>query len=246
VSEIATAPLLQLGAALACGAMIGIQRGWQQRDAMAGTRVAGVRTFTLLGATGGLAALLGELIHPAVTAVLVAALLAPLIVAYASKDSEKSATNLVAEILVVSLGLLAGTRQPALAVAVAAVATLLLTGREQLHGVLDRLDARDVQAFARYAVIVAAVLPFLPNRSFGPYDAWNPLQLWLVVVLVTGFSFAGYIANRWVGASRRTLATALIGGAYSSTAVTATLARRPGSRWHRRSCTRGCCCSSGC
>lgn len=226
---IATGSLLQLGAAFACGAMIGVQRGWQQREAVAGSRVAGVRTFTLLGGGGGLAALLGSLIHPAVTVVLAASLLAPLVIAYVGKEKENSATNLVAEVLAVTLGLLAGVGQPALAVATAAMTTLVLAARDQLHGALDRLDARDVQAFARYAVIVGAVLPFLPNRSFGPYDAWNPFQLWLVVVLVTGFSFAGYIANRWVGASKGTLATALIGGAYSSTAVTATLARRLGA-----------------
>jgi uncharacterized membrane protein (DUF4010 family) len=226
---LATQTLLQLGAAFACGAMIGLQRGWQQREAAAGTRVARVRTFTLLGAGGGLSALVGGLLGQAVTAVLVAALLAPLVLAYAWKENEKSVTNLVAEVLAVTLGLLAGLGQPALAVAAAAVTTMVLVARDHLHGALSRLDARDVQAFARYAVIVAAVLPFLPDRSFGPYGAWNPFQLWLVVVLVTGFSFAGYIANRWVGASKGTLATALIGGAYSSTAVTATLSRRLGA-----------------
>jgi uncharacterized membrane protein (DUF4010 family) len=45
---------------------------------------------------------------------------------------------------------------------------------------------------------------------------------------VTGFSFLGYVANRAVGAKRGILATALIGGAYSSTAVTASLAERLG------------------
>jgi uncharacterized membrane protein (DUF4010 family) len=92
-----------------------------------------------------------------------------------------------------------------------------------------RLNSTDVQALARYAVIAAAVLPFLPNRSVGPLGAWNPFQLWLVVVLVTGFSFLGYIANRTIGERRGVLATALIGGAYSSTAVTASFAQRLGA-----------------
>lgn len=224
-----TATLLQLGAAFAAGLMLGIQRGWQQRDAPDGSRVAGVRTFTLLGGAGGLAALLGELIHPMVTAVLALGLIAPLAAGYLWRSSERSITSLVASVIAVALGLLAGAGLPALAVAIAAVTTFILAGREQLHGLLDRLDRQDVQAFARYAVIVGAVLPFLPNRSFGPYGAWNPFQLWLVVVLVTGFSFAGYIANRIVGARKGTLATALIGGAYSSTAVTASLAQRLGA-----------------
>ena len=48
-------------------------------------------------------------------------------------------------------------------------------------------------------------------------------------MLVTGFSFVGYIANRMFGARHGTIATALIGGAYSSTAVTQSLAQRLGT-----------------
>jgi uncharacterized membrane protein (DUF4010 family) len=101
--------------------------------------------------------------------------------------------------------------------------------RTELHGFVDRLEAEDVKALARYAVIAGAVLPFLPNGAYGPYGAWNPQRLWLVVVLVTGFSFLGYVANRIFGERRGTIATALIGGAYSSTAVTQSLAQRLGT-----------------
>jgi len=219
---------LPLLAALAAGLMIGVERGWQQRGEQPGRRVAGVRTFALLGLGGGLAALLGLLIDPLLTVLLAGVALGLLLLGFA-RTSERSITNLLAAAIAFGLGLLAGAGQPALAVAVAAVVTLLLSGRRQLHGLLARLGPTDVQAFARYAVIVAAVLPFLPNRSFGPYGAWNPFQLWLVVVLVTGFSLTGYIANRWVGAGKGVLATALIGGAYSSTAVTAAMARQLGA-----------------
>src|SRR5205809_3581927 len=77
--------------------------------------------------------------------------------------------------------------------------------------------------------MAAAVLPFLPSGEYGPLGAWNPQKLWLVVVLVTGFSFLGYVANRIFGERHGTIATALIGGAYSSTAVTQSLAQRLGS-----------------
>jgi uncharacterized membrane protein (DUF4010 family) len=109
------------------------------------------------------------------------------------------------------------------------VVTLLLALKAELHGLLDKLDEDDVKALARYAVIAGAVLPFLPNGPYGPLGAWNPEKLWLVVVLVTGFSFLGYVANRIFGERHGTIATALIGGAYSSTAVTQSLAQRLGS-----------------
>ena len=208
--------------------MIGIERGWQLRREKSGTRVAGVRTYALLGGGGGLAALLGELVHPAVAVVLAAAMAGAVLIGFLRQAGRRDVTGIIAALLAVSLGMMAGAGQPALAVAGAAVMTFILSIRTESHAFVGRLNATDVKAFARYAVIVAAVLPFLPNRSLGPFAAWNPFQLWLVVVLVTGFSFAGYVANRTIGARNGILASAVIGGSYSSTAVTASFARRLG------------------
>jgi uncharacterized membrane protein (DUF4010 family) len=108
------------------------------------------------------------------------------------------------------------------------VIVLILALRDDLHAFVTRLDEQDVKALARFAVIALAVLPFLPAEDFGPYEAWNAAKLWWIVVLVTGFSFAGYVANRIFGERHGTVATALIGGAYSSTAVTQSLAQRLG------------------
>jgi len=111
----------------------------------------------------------------------------------------------------------------------ATVVTLVLALKEEVHGFIGKLDERDVKALARYAVIAGAILPFLPSGAYGPYGAWDLQKLWLVVVLVTGFSFLGYVANRLFGARHGTVATAVIGGLYSSTAVTQSLAQRLGS-----------------
>jgi uncharacterized membrane protein (DUF4010 family) len=126
------------------------------------------------------------------------------------------------------LGFLAGSGNPAMAIAAATLVTLLLALRQEAHGLIDRLDEDDVKALARFAVIAGAVLPFLPSGRYGPLGAWNPQQLWLVVVIVTGFSFLGYAANRIFGERHGTIATAVIGGLYSSTAVTQALAQRLG------------------
>ena len=224
------APLsLQLGAGIAAGMMIGIERGWRLRREKPGTRVAGVRTYTLLGTGGSIAGVLGQIIHPIVAAIFASGLVGLLVLAFARETDRKDATGIVAAVVAVGLGLLAGAGQPALAVACAAIVTLILATRTETHRLVDKLNTTDVQAFARFAVIAAAVLPFLPNRHIGPLGAWNPFQLWLIVVLITGFSFLGYIANRTVGERRGVLATALIGGAYSSTAVTASFAQRLGA-----------------
>lgn len=139
------------------------------------------------------------------------------------------ATTVVAALTTLGLGFVAGCGRPALAIAGASLVTLVLALRSEAHRMLSLLEEEDVKALARFAVIAGAILPFLPNGQYGPYDAWNPRNLWLVVVLITGFSFVSYVANRIFGTRHGTIATAVIGGAYSSTAVTQSLAQRLGS-----------------
>jgi uncharacterized membrane protein (DUF4010 family) len=223
---------LCVGTALACGLLIGIERGFDLRGERPGTRVAGIRTFALLGLVSGLAGLAGRFGQPLAAAALVVGAVSVIAIGYAHRPglSERpDATTPVAALLTVALGFTSGSGEPRFAIAGATIGTLLLALKGELHGLLDRLDQADVKALARYAVIAGAVLPFLPSGYYGPLHAWNLQKLWLVVVLVTGFSFLGYAANRIFGERHGTIATALIGGAYSSTAVTQSLAQRLGS-----------------
>jgi uncharacterized membrane protein (DUF4010 family) len=222
---------LCVATALACGLLIGIERGWKLREEKPGTRVAGVRTFSMLGLASGIAGLTGAVGYPMVAGAIAAGTVAIMVVAYAPQlENHHDSTSAVAALATIAMGFLAGAGNPALAIASAAVAVAFLALRAELHGFLEKLDQDDVKALARYAVIAGAVLPFLPNGQYGPLGAWNPQHLWLVVVLVTGFSFLGYVANRIFGERHGTIATALIGGAYSSTAVTQALAQRLGSK----------------
>ena len=191
-----------------------------------------MRTFTLVGLASGLAGLAGQLGQPFAAGALVAGSVAVLAVGYANRPGHQAQARRD------DPDRRADHRRPRLHRRVRpaglrdrrrAVVTLILALKAELHGFLDKLDEDDVKALARYAVIAGAVLPFLPNGHYGPLGAWNPQKLWLVVVLVTGFSFLGYVANRIFGERHGTIATALIGGAYSSTAVTQSLAQRLGS-----------------
>jgi uncharacterized membrane protein (DUF4010 family) len=218
-----------LAGALTCGLLIGVERGWTQRGAPEGTRVAGIRTFTLLGLAGGAGGSLAGYGAPFAGGAVLAGVLAILIMGYARELRQNGdATTAVAALLTAAVGFLAGFGNVGLALAVAASTVLILALRDEIHGFVGRLDVADVKALARFAAIALAILPFLPDRPIGPYGAWNLAKLWWVVILVTGFSFAGYVANRLFGARHGTVATAIIGGAYSSTAVTQALAHRLG------------------
>lgn len=215
--------------AFACGILIGIERGWTQRKEPAGSRVAGIRTFALLGLAGGIAGSLAGQGASLAGGALLAGAVALLILGYSRSLRESGdATTAVAALVTSGIGFMAGFTSVGLALAAAAATVLVLALRDELHGFVRRLDPHDVKALARFSVIALAILPFLPDRQMGPFQAWNPVQLWWIIILVTGFSFVGYVANRIFGSRHGTIATAIIGGAYSSTAVTQALAQRLG------------------
>jgi uncharacterized membrane protein (DUF4010 family) len=76
-----------------------------------------------------------------------------------------------------------------------------------------------------FLLIVCVILPVLPDQGYAPFDL-NPRRTWMVVVAVSGLSYASYVAQKLVRARGNVLLTALLGGAYSSTATTLVLARR--------------------
>ena len=222
-------PLSGILLALALGLLIGVERGWSHRQDADGTRIAGIRTFGLLGLTGGLAVQVGRTLSPWLPVLIVAGAVVAVLIGY-WRESEKpdrlSATTTIVAIMTLAIGLLAGAGQGVFASVAAALTTLVLALRRQLHSLVGQLSEGEVQAVARFALISLAILPLLPDHAYGPFDAWNPRQLWMVVVLVSGISFAGYVATRLLGPSRGTIATAAAGAVVSSTAVTASLANR--------------------
>ena len=217
-----------VGLALVLGLLIGIERGWAHRLEPAGSRVAGVRTFGLLGLTGGLVGVVTARISPVIGAALLAAAAAALLIGYAraAARDDLSATTTIVGVMTLGLGVLATMGHMVLASVLAAVTTLVLSQRRQLHDWINRLSEPEVLSIARFALISLAILPLLPDGAFGPLGAWNPRHIWMVVVLVSGLSLLAYAASKRLGASRGMLATAAAGAIVSSTAVTAALAAR--------------------
>ncbi len=224
-----TDAVTRLAIALAIGLIVGAQRGWQERERAEGQRVAGIRTFGLLGLLGGVAALLGRELGGLVPAASLLAVAAFLAIGYWHRSQaarDVSATTETAAVLTMMLGALAVAGHPAIASAAAVVTALLLQMKPVLHGWLRRTEPEELFAALQLLLVSVVVLPFLPDRGFGPGGALNPYRLWWMVVLVCALTFAGHVAMRWFGAARGVLAVGLFGGLASSTAVTLSLARQ--------------------
>jgi uncharacterized membrane protein (DUF4010 family) len=221
-------PELTLVIALAIGLLVGLERGWHGRREAEGARVAGVRTFGLIGLLGGLSALLAGHLHIAVVAVGFAAVAAALTAGYvfaARRSGDVSITSLVAGLVTYVLGAAAVLGFPAEAGAAAVVTTILLGYKPELHHWLEIIEQRELRAALQLLLISVVVLPILPDRGFGPWQALNPYEIWWMVVLIASISFAGYFAIRIAGPGRGIAFTGLFGGLASSTALTLHLSR---------------------
>lgn len=217
-----------IAAALAIGFLLGLERGWRRRDDPEGSRMAGLRTFALFGLVGGVLGLFGREGFEWVLALGVLACGGLLAVGFLRDErhhDDASITTVAAAFLTVLLGALAVWGYPALAFSAAVVAALLLNLKPTLHGFLQRLSAEEVRATIRFLLISAVVLPLLPNQGYGPYQAVNPYVIWWMVVLISGLSFAGYIAVRLFGEKRGLYMTAAFGALVSSTAITIAFSR---------------------
>lgn len=224
LTELAT----RLGLALALGFVIGLERGWKERDEGEGKRAAGLRTFSLIGLMGGIFGVLspgGEHVLLAVGFVTTGAIMALFIWRENVREGDYSATTIVAALLTFILGALAVLGDMAIA-AGAGVATVgLLAYKSQLHGFLARLTWAELRSGFLLAAMTFIALPLLPDRALDPWGALNPHELWLITILIAAVSFAGYVAVKLVGPSRGLVLAASVGGLVSSTVVTLSLAR---------------------
>jgi len=227
-------PLIaRLGLALAIGLLVGLERGWQERDAPDRSRTAGIRTFGISGLLGGVLAALANALGA--ISVLVggfiafAAIFAWYKAREAAHDEDFSVTSVIAGLGVFALGALSVTDDYRAAAAGGAALAAILASREVLHGLLKRLTWIELRSALILAVMTAIVLPLLPNRTMDPWGGFNPWEVWFLTVLMASISFAGYVAVRILGNTRGLLVSSLAGAIVSSTAVTLALARNAAS-----------------
>ena len=207
------------------GAAVGVERQRSGHATGPDARLGGIRTFTLLGTAAGIGGFLIASGFAVPAALMVAGALALIITGYVrASGRDIDATTEVAAVVVLGAGVLAGIGELRLSAALTTLTVLLLAEKPRLHGVIERLDEPTLLAAARFAVMSLVILPLLPEGPFGPAPGIKPRELWLLVLLFSGMSFAGFIAQR-ISRSAGYPLTGLLGGLVSSTSVTLTFAR---------------------
>lgn len=221
--------ILDFLTALGIGLLIGFER---ERKPSA---KAGLRTFAIVGVFGALCGALSMHLDSywllGVGLVLVGLMIISAYFEDRGSDEDPGTTTSAALLVCFTLGAAAtlGFRQ--IAVMVGVVTTVLLYFKTELAGIAKGLERRELLSVLQFAVLTFVILPVLPDQPFGPYDAVNPRNVWLMVVLISGLSLAGYLALRLVGGGRGLLLLGALGGLVSSTATTVVYSRH--AREHR-------------
>lgn len=213
--------------ALAIGLLIGIERERAQADAPTRDPL-GSRTFTLLALLGAVAAHIEDRAIAVVLAVFAGAII---LAGYfrtrlGEEGSGVGVTTEVAAMAAFVLGYLA-RREVVLSIMLAVITIVVLALKPRIHQFArSGLTKREVSAALTFLVIAFVVLPLLPDRYVDPWRLVNPARLWLLLVLITGISFGGYLAVRWFGPKLGLALAGLSAGLVSSTAATLVLSQK--------------------
>lgn len=219
---------VRLAAAFAIGLLVGIERGWMQREVHEHRRAAGFRTFSITGLLGGVTGALTLVTSPVVLGLgllVFTALFGAFQWLEARSGQDLSATTAIAGVLTFVLGAYAVLGNVQIAVGCAVALTAMLALREPLHQWVASLQQKEIRAALILLAMTFLALPILPNHPVDPWGALNPAEIWLFAIMVAAISFAGYVAIRWWGERLGIIAAAIAGGLASSTATTLTLAR---------------------
>ncbi len=235
MSALTTDVLVQIAYAVGIGLLVGLEREHADisdgtgdgaaRDARPHTVILGARTFALISMLGWVSALGGEQ-WPWIAPVAFAAVAALVGIQYFAVRSEgMGMTTEVAALVVFALGMLVRDYRP-VAVGLALVTTLLLVSKPLVRSFVVRMRRVEITATLQLLVLLAIVLPMLPEAPQDPWGVLPPRKIGLFVVLIGGIGYVGYVLTRLFGKRRSAGLTGILGGLTSSTAVTAAMAQQ--------------------
>ena len=113
-----------------------------------------------------------------------------------------------------------------MAIGVTIVVAAFLEARQRLHKLLrETITEQEFNATLAFVGVVLVIYPLLPTGSYGPYQFFNPRQVWMFVILISSISYLGYFLEKFLGEEKGLIYTSILGGLASTTAATLLFAR---------------------
>lgn len=240
--------VIPFAAAILIGALIGVEREKKKQESANLTAV-GIRTSILMSLFGAVSGYLGQTYHWSIFIISMIAMLLLILTTHiylVTKHNRIGITTEISTILLFIFGAMCTIGLVQLAVILGILTTLFLSLKDYLHGIVKNISDRELYDTIKFAIIAFIILPFLPDQNFdqqilGPFlqqaaeglhgsfagvDVLNPYRIWFLVVFVSGVSYTGYILVKLFGEKLGISLSGLMGGLYSSTATSLTLAQR--------------------
>ncbi len=220
LNNLLTPFLLSLIVAMGIGLIVGMEREFENLSGK--EHFAGLRGFAIMSILGCIITFLAEKFNINILLVSVPGVFLFISVFHYSKIKKEN-FGIVTElslILVFFLGVLSGLHYIKEALAVAVIVSALLTLKAKFNETISRVTQDELYAFIKFIILSLLLLPFLPDKNYGPGEIINPRSIGFVIVIVSSLSFIGYFIIKFFGAERGILFTGFLGGTFSSTAVT--------------------------
>ncbi len=212
------------------GALVGLERQWDDQFRHHASRVlAGLRTFTLWALFGVLCAWFSVGQAPFLFGagfVVVAVWMGFFLLSRIRAGRDPGFTTVAAGMITYLAGGLVFWNEARAAVILVVGVIILLALKPTFQNFTRGITLEDVRSALKFAAVSGIILPLVPDKAFGPCGSLNPRTIWMMVVLVSGVGFLGYLAVRLLGSRRGTVLTGLLGGLASSTATTLAMSRR--------------------
>ena len=217
---------LNIALVLALAFFIGLERE-EHKQREAAYAFGGVRTFPLIGLVSYALALISapQLVAWALGFAVIGGFM---LLSYHRGLSGEAPAGLTTEISALTTYVVGGLVQREfywIATTIGVLSVLLLELKKGLEGLTKFAASNEIVTVAKFLVLLAVVLPVVPDRELTRFHL-NPFKTWLVVVAVSGVSFASYVLQRLLKERGGVMLSALLGGAYSSTVTTVVLARQ--------------------
>jgi uncharacterized membrane protein (DUF4010 family) len=219
--------LYRMLVAAGIGFVLGLEREFSKHSEKE-ELFAGIRTFTIVSLFGFIAALLSFILNEWVFAIGFFGVVFLVAIAYWI-DASKGKTGGTTEFATIFTYLLGGLTLMGFlteSLAFMVIVVVILSLKIKLKSIIGQLTQEEIYAFVRFVVIALLILPFLPDKNYGPFNVINPREIGWVVVLTSGIGFVGYILMKFLGADRGILLTGIFGGMVSSTVVTWTFSKK--------------------
>ncbi|MDP3267076.1 MAG: MgtC/SapB family protein [Sulfuricurvum sp.] len=213
---------------LVLGFLVGLQREMHTIYSHKTQDFGGARTFSMIALFGYLSSWLTSYI-PYFFLIAAGATALLLIAAYivnSISSPEKGSTTETAALVTFVIGAMLNFTLPVFPVFIAIMVLFLLNIKDKVQEYQQTITKQDLGAAILFLVMTFVILPILPDRAIDPMGLVNLHRIWIMVVLVAGISFFGYIAIRLLGSTHGIGLAGLFGGLVSSTAVAMSMARR--------------------